>query len=213
MRVFFVLTVTLLKCDYPMNPFVIYGAGCQGIALLRLLSQTQTPPAVHCFIDSHPAKQGQTLEGLPVYAPDYLLTLKDKNPYVAVAVGGHYSTIRRFLEQHGFEEGAHFYDATPGLQPMTKPSMDLPSFVIGYDRTPCLATSASGSYINWPAKLAMCRVMQLRSAFTRAAPPCLWPQLLKTALINFTYLTPFAGCLRPEPTSTCIGRVIFPTPR
>lgn len=96
-----------------MNPFVIYGAGCQGVALLRLLAQSSTPPAVHCFIDSHPAKQGQAVEGLPVYAPDYLLNLRGKEPRVAVAVGGHYSVIRRLLEKLGFEEDTDFYDATP----------------------------------------------------------------------------------------------------
>ncbi|APG28027.1 hypothetical protein A7E78_09375 [Syntrophotalea acetylenivorans] len=96
-----------------MNPFVIYGAGCQGVALLRLLAQSPSSPSVHCFIDSHPAKQGQTLDGCPVYAPDYLLELREKDPRVAVAAGGHYSVIRRLLEKLGFEENTHFYDATP----------------------------------------------------------------------------------------------------
>lgn len=96
-----------------MNPFVIYGAGCQGVALLRLLAQNPTPPAVHCFIDGHPAKQGTNVEGLPVFAPDYLLKLREKDPRVAVAAGGHYAVIRRLLEKLGFEEGSHFYDATP----------------------------------------------------------------------------------------------------
>lgn len=81
--------------------------------MLRLLAQSPTSPEVHCFIDSHPAKQGQTLEGYPVYAPDYLLTLREKAPRVAVAAGGHYTVIRRLLEKLGFEETTHFYDATP----------------------------------------------------------------------------------------------------
>lgn len=96
-----------------MNPFIIYGVGCQGQALLRLLAQSPTPPEVHCFIDSHPAKQGQKLEGYPVYAPDYLLKLREKDPHIAVAAGGHYSVIRHLLEKLGFEETIHFYDATP----------------------------------------------------------------------------------------------------
>ncbi len=102
-----------LNNELPMNPSIIYGAGCQGIALLRLLQQKPETPAVQCFIDGHPAKQGQTVEGLPVHPPDYLLSIADQEPTVAVAVGGHYPTVRRLLERLGLEENRHFYDATP----------------------------------------------------------------------------------------------------
>jgi len=96
-----------------MNPSIIYGAGCQGIALLRLMQKQSDTANVHCFVDSHPAKQGLTVEGLPVFPPDYLISLTDKEPTVAVAVGGHYPVVRRLLERLGLEEDRHFYDATP----------------------------------------------------------------------------------------------------
>ncbi len=96
-----------------MNIFIIYGAGCQGIALLRLLQKNPESTEVHCFVDSNPAKQGQTVEGLPVYPPDYLISLADGPPTVAVAVGGHYPVVRKLLEKLGLEEDQHFYDATP----------------------------------------------------------------------------------------------------
>lgn len=109
-----------------MNPFVIYGAGCQGVSLLRLLQQKPAPPAVQCFIDSNPVKQGQTTEGLPVRPPDYLLSIADQEPLVAVAVGGHYPTVRRLLEGLGLEEDRHFYDATP--RPLSYSDLE-PDFV------------------------------------------------------------------------------------
>lgn len=105
-----------------MNPYIIYGAGCQGLALLRLLKKDPTPPEVHCFIDGHPGKQGRTFEGLPVYPPDYLISLRERDPTIAVAVGGHYSAVRRRLEQLGFIQERHFFDATP--RPMSYGDLD-----------------------------------------------------------------------------------------
>ena len=96
-----------------MNPSIIYGAGCQGVALLRLMQKNSETTDVHCFVDSNPTKQGLTVEGLPVYPPDYLIPLANGEPTVAVAVGGHYPAVRKLLERQGLEEDRHFYDATP----------------------------------------------------------------------------------------------------
>jgi O-methyltransferase len=96
-----------------MNPSIIYGAGCQGVALLRLIQKNADSTDVHCFVDSHPDKQGLTVEGLPVYPPDYLISPANPKPTVAVAVGGHYPVIRKLLEKLGLEEDRNFYDATP----------------------------------------------------------------------------------------------------
>ncbi len=96
-----------------MKLFIIYGAGCQGIALMRLLKKNPDSADVLCFVDSNPTKQGLIVEGLPVYPPGYLLSLDDGPPTVAVAVGGHYQEVRKLLERLGLEEDQHFYDATP----------------------------------------------------------------------------------------------------
>jgi O-methyltransferase len=95
-----------------MATTIIYGAGCQGQALLRLLKNRPDPPSVHCFLDTDPKKQGQTLEGYPIYPPDYLLGLEPEGFSILVAVGAHYPVVRRLLEGLGLKEGSHFQDAS-----------------------------------------------------------------------------------------------------
>lgn len=95
-----------------MSSIIIYGAGCQGQSLLRLLKNRPDPPAVHCFLDSQPDKQGQILEGYPVHAPDYLLGLEPEGFSILVAVGAHYPVVRRLLEGLSLKEGLHFQDAS-----------------------------------------------------------------------------------------------------
>jgi len=93
-----------------MSTIIIYGAGCQGRALLRLLKNRPEPPLVHCFLDADPAKQGGFVEGYPIHSPNYLLGLDQEAFTVSVAVGAHYPTVRRALEGLGLKEGLHFRD-------------------------------------------------------------------------------------------------------
>jgi O-methyltransferase len=91
---------------------IIYGAGCQGQSLLRLLKSRPDPPSVHCFLDTSPAKQGQFLEGYPIHPPHYLQDLELEGLSILVAVGAHYPVVRRLLEKLGLKEGCHFQDAS-----------------------------------------------------------------------------------------------------
>ncbi|MEZ4600843.1 MAG: TylF/MycF/NovP-related O-methyltransferase [Syntrophotaleaceae bacterium] len=109
-----------------MQSTIIYGAGCQGQSLLRLLNTRPEPPLFHCFLDGNPAKQGQFLEGYPIYAPDYLLDIDPEGFQILVAVGEHYPAVRRLLEGLGLQEGCHFQDATQ--RPLPFAEID-PSFV------------------------------------------------------------------------------------
>lgn len=105
---------------------IIYGAGCQGQSLLRLLKSRPDPPPVRCFLDASPAKQGQFLEGYPIYPPHYLQDLEREGLSILVAVGAHYPEVRRLLEEMGLREGSHFQDASQG--PMSYADLN-PSFV------------------------------------------------------------------------------------
>jgi len=109
-----------------MPPRIIYGAGCQGISLFRQLEDDFEPPVIHCFVDSDPEKQGGSINGVPVYAPDYLKTRIPGTYRVLVAVGSHYGQIRKYLENLGWEEHNHFEDASP--RPMTYGEMN-PDFI------------------------------------------------------------------------------------
>jgi O-methyltransferase len=114
-----------------MSAIIIYGAGCQGLSLLRLLKTHPNPPLVHCFLDGHPAKQGQIVEGYPVHPPDYLLGIEPEAFTILVAVGSHYPDVRRLLEGLGLTEGLHFKDAAH--RPLSYREIN-PSFVDLLDR-------------------------------------------------------------------------------
>jgi len=114
-----------------MLPRIIYGAGCQGIFLFRQLKGGSERPVIHCFVDGNPEKQGGTLEGLPVYGPDYLETLVPGSYTILVAVGRHYGHVRKYLENLGWEENIHFEDASP--RPVTYAELN-PDFIPLMDR-------------------------------------------------------------------------------
>jgi O-methyltransferase len=94
-----------------MKPVIIYGAGCQGTALLRRLNLLASPPQVLCFIDGNPARQGQTIAGHPIHGPDYLKTVPSDEYLILVAVGRHYVHIRDRLRALGRKEHLHFQQA------------------------------------------------------------------------------------------------------
>lgn len=114
-----------------MSSTIIYGAGCQGQSLLRLLKSRPEPPSIQCFLDSHPAKQGQSVEGYPVLPPDYLLNLEPNSFFILVAVGANYHVVCRLLNGLGLKEGLHFQDAS---QRPLKYTDIRPSFVELLDR-------------------------------------------------------------------------------
>lgn len=100
-----------------MATTIIYGAGCQGQSLLRLLKSRPARPSMHCFLDASPAKQGQCLEGYPIHPPLYLQELELEGLSILVAVGAHYPMVRSLLEEMGLKEGSHFEDAS--LEPLS----------------------------------------------------------------------------------------------
>jgi O-methyltransferase len=105
-----------------MKQVIIFGAGHQGVTLLRAANQQPAPPRIHCFVDNNDALQGQLVEGLPVHPPSYLAGLEQEGLTVLVTVGRHYPLVRRQLESYGLEEDRHFHDASP--RPMLLSEMD-----------------------------------------------------------------------------------------
>lgn len=195
-----------------MNPSIIYGAGCQGVALLRLMQKNSDTTDVHCFVDSNPAKQGLTVEGLPVYPPDYLIPLTDEEPTVAVAVGGHYPTIRRLLERLGLEEDRHFYDATPRPLPYSTLEPDFCALrdkvrkhtLVSEDRL-ALLYQLSRQAFKVNGDLAEIGVY-------RGALLCSWLKPCDSALSNCISSTPSAACRPAIPPSICTSQETLPTP-
>jgi O-methyltransferase len=101
-----------------MKQTIIFGAGHQGVTLLRALKSQPRPPHIHCFMDNSPKLQGQVVEGLPVRTPSYLDGLEKNALSVLVTVGRHYHRVRRQLEGYGLEEERHFHNASPRPTPL-----------------------------------------------------------------------------------------------
>lgn len=73
-----------LMCCGNFKEVLIWGAGSGGQRVLKLLQASGT--RVKGFVDSNPAKAGQTVAGLPIVSPESFLHLaQDRRPYVIIA--------------------------------------------------------------------------------------------------------------------------------
>jgi O-methyltransferase len=90
---------------------IIFGTGSKGRMLLRSFGGTCHSRGVICFIDSDPARWGETIESLPVREPGYLQTLTVGSFKVFVAVGAGFDQVCELLESYGLAEGKDFVDA------------------------------------------------------------------------------------------------------
>jgi glycosyltransferase involved in cell wall biosynthesis len=99
-----------LKADYLAArfrgvPLTLWGAGQVGLGLFRALAARGV--TVERFVDLHPRKVGQRIEGVPVIAPQ---ALGPPRPHLLAAVGakGARAEIRAFLVAAGWREGEQF---------------------------------------------------------------------------------------------------------
>jgi O-methyltransferase len=90
---------------------IIFGAGNKGRMLLRTFANSSVKGRVHCFIDSDPARWGDTIGSLPVRKPGYLKTLPVGSFKVYVAVGAGFDQVCKLLVSYGLTEGKDFVDA------------------------------------------------------------------------------------------------------
>lgn len=88
------------------GPLTIWGAGELGLALFRHLraSGVQTTR----FVEVHPRKVGQRIEGVEVVAPDALGGPDGTHLVAAVGAKGARAEIRAFLAARGWQEGRDF---------------------------------------------------------------------------------------------------------
>lgn len=81
----------------------IWGAGARGRMLLESFRDSGT--AVDGFVDSDPGKQGESVNGVPVFSPDVLAGTLDGAMRPFVVIGSMFvRQIARRLEAFGFEE-------------------------------------------------------------------------------------------------------------
>jgi O-methyltransferase len=90
---------------------IIFGAGSKGRMLLRTFANSSDKGRVHCFIDSDPARWGDTIGSLPVREPGYIQTLPVGSFKVFVAVGVGFAQVCELLESFGLAEATDFVDA------------------------------------------------------------------------------------------------------
>ncbi|MFZ5470258.1 MAG: glycosyltransferase [Myxococcota bacterium] len=88
------------------RPIVVWGAGEVGLVLARLLRDEGVEVAR--FVDVHPKKIGQRIDGVPVVAPAALDAPGELHLVAAVGAKGARAEIRTFLTARGWEEGRHF---------------------------------------------------------------------------------------------------------
>ncbi len=89
-----------------IQPFMLWGAGPNGKALAReLAARGRTARA---FIDSHPARRGQKISGLPVLGPEQA---PPPGQFLLLSTVGHpqaRAQIRALLAERGHREGRDF---------------------------------------------------------------------------------------------------------
>lgn len=86
----------------------LYGAGYGGLMFLELLRRQGVEPI--CFLDASPLKQGRTIMGIPVHAPDKMWV---ENAIVVVCVlsmGEMYRQIKKQLTALGCQAVVHLYE-------------------------------------------------------------------------------------------------------
>ncbi len=88
------------------GPIQLWGAGEMGLALFRHLRAAGVETAR--FIDVHPRKIGQRIEGVEVVAPNALGGPDGRHLVAAVGAKGARAEIRFFLAARGWEEGRDF---------------------------------------------------------------------------------------------------------
>lgn len=111
------------------STFYIWGAGTFGISFYELFCHEIS---IEGFIDSDPLKQGTTVCGIPVYAPNYL---KERKGFILVAAGWT-KDIYGQLEKLGYtnkQDYLHIDDFTSLYYWYTKQKVYLPD--IGYTIT------------------------------------------------------------------------------
>lgn len=102
-----------LKLDFLLRtrlagsqPFILWGAGPNGKALARELAARSRP--ARAFIDSHPARRGQEIAGLPVLGPEQV---PPPGRFLLLSTVGHpqaRAQIRAYLSERGHREGRDF---------------------------------------------------------------------------------------------------------
>lgn len=81
-------------------PVVMFGAGALGKEMLYALKLHGINPV--CFCDNNAAKQGETIESLPVISFEELAH-KHRDSFVVLAVSSNVRTLTKQLKSHGFD--------------------------------------------------------------------------------------------------------------
>jgi FlaA1/EpsC-like NDP-sugar epimerase len=89
------------------RPLFLWGASRAGEAFLGMINGHSLP--VTGFIDSDPAKRGQSLQGLSIYTPEQFHTLIDRKPRPFVVITSQFETeIAAAAEAMGLQENQDY---------------------------------------------------------------------------------------------------------
>lgn len=87
---------------------VLYGAGYGGLMFLELLRRRGLEP--ECFLDLSPQKQGRTIMGVPVYAPDRIVAVPATIIVCLLEMGDTFQKIKAHMVDLGCRAVYHLYE-------------------------------------------------------------------------------------------------------
>ena len=100
----------------PKNTVVIYGAGSLGYQLAQYLEQ-KPEYRLLAFVDDNPEIQGRVIRGIPIYRPDFLLSLYEEKPFDTIIFAiSNLSSFRRQEIIKSFDSLPIKFKSTPNLQ-------------------------------------------------------------------------------------------------